>query len=41
LNNIGAKIDALITDEYRRASNQLFDFVLALATKGAIQNFIS
>jgi hypothetical protein len=36
LNNIGAEINALITDENRWASNELLNFVLALAAKRAI-----
>jgi hypothetical protein len=41
LNDVGAKIDTFITDKNRRASNQLLYFMLALATKRAMQNFIS
>jgi hypothetical protein len=36
-NDIVAKIDALVANEYRRACDQLANLVLALATEGAVQ----
>jgi hypothetical protein len=40
LNNVRAKINTLIANKYGRASNQLFDFMLTLGAKRAIQNFV-
>jgi len=41
LDDIGTKLNALITNENRWTGNELFDFMLALAAKRAIQNFVS
>jgi hypothetical protein len=36
-NNVIAKINALVANKYRRASNELSHFMLAFAAKGTIQ----
>ena len=39
--DVVAKFDALVANEYRRARNQLADFVLALSAKRAIQKLLA
>ena len=41
LNDVGAKVNALIANEYRRTCNEFFDLVLALTAKRAVQELIS
>src|SRR3954454_14385171 len=39
--NIVAKLDTLVTDENRRTGDQLADFVLGLATEGAVEKLLT
>lgn len=38
--DVVAKLDALVADEHRRARDQLAYLVLALAAKGAVEQFL-
>src|SRR5690606_22595027 len=38
--DVHAQLDAFIADEYRRARDQLADFMLALAAEGAVQRVL-
>src|SRR5438093_6247195 len=39
--DVVAKLDALVADEHRRAGDELLHLVLALAAKGAVQDFLA
>src|SRR3954463_6317368 len=39
--NIVAKLDTLVADENRRTGDQLANFVLALATEGAVEKLLT